>query len=354
MIRERAFYTVGGTVQAGGGIYITREADDELFQLCNSGHFARVLTAQQMGKSSLMVNTAKLLAEEGILAVIIDLNQIGTHVTTDEWYLGILTKIEEELDLSTDVFEWWDAWSGLAVTHRLTDYFQYVLLNEVKRPVVIFFDEIDSTTSLPFNADDFFSAIRYMHNARAHIPEFGRLSFVLIGAASAAELIGDPKRTPFNVGESVDLTDFTPEEALPLTEGLGLQGEEARQVLSWIFEWTSGHPFLTVSVCQNVRERFDEGKTDWTSEDVAAIVAANFFAERSPDDKHLQFVRDMLTKRAPDREQVLITYAEIRRGRRIADEEQSQVKTWLKLSASRTRCTPHPSPGAAVPGNLQS
>ena len=45
-------YTVGGAVQADQGIYITRRADQELFNLCRNGTFAYVLTARQMGKSA--------------------------------------------------------------------------------------------------------------------------------------------------------------------------------------------------------------------------------------------------------------------------------------------------------------
>jgi hypothetical protein len=49
-------------------------------------------------------------------------------------------------------------------------------------------------------------------------------------------------------------------------------------------------------------------------------------------DGNLQFVRDMLTKRAPDVEGALKTYGEIRAGNAVRDEEQSPVKTHLKLS----------------------
>lgn len=55
---NRSIYTTGGTVQAGGGIYLSRQADDELLRLCREGQFAYVLTSRQMGKSSLMVQTA--------------------------------------------------------------------------------------------------------------------------------------------------------------------------------------------------------------------------------------------------------------------------------------------------------
>ena len=36
-------YTVGGTVQAGGGIYIKRKADDDLLQLCRQADLAFIL-----------------------------------------------------------------------------------------------------------------------------------------------------------------------------------------------------------------------------------------------------------------------------------------------------------------------
>ena len=89
---RQTIYTVGGTVQAGGGIYIKRKADDELLELCRQGEFAFILSSRQVGKSSLMVHTAQELAADNICSVIIDLSALGTSVTQDEWYLGILNE----------------------------------------------------------------------------------------------------------------------------------------------------------------------------------------------------------------------------------------------------------------------
>ena len=47
---KQTIYTVGGTVQAGGGIYIKRKADDELLELCRQGEFAFILSSRQVGK----------------------------------------------------------------------------------------------------------------------------------------------------------------------------------------------------------------------------------------------------------------------------------------------------------------
>lgn len=57
-----------------------------------------------------------------------------------------------------------------------------------------------------------------------------------------------------------------------------------------------------------------------------------FFGEQSAQDSNLQFVRDMLTQRAPDKAAVLKTYRRIHAGKAVPDEERSPVKTHLKLS----------------------
>ena len=40
-------FTFGGTVQAGGGLYIPRQADEELLAVCRRHAFAYVLTPRQ-------------------------------------------------------------------------------------------------------------------------------------------------------------------------------------------------------------------------------------------------------------------------------------------------------------------
>src|SRR5262245_21113609 len=288
-----------------------------------------------MGKSSLMVRTSEQLMATGTHAVVVDLSNLGTQLTAEAWYLGLLTTIADSLMLATDVVAWWQAHAHLGQAQRLTDFFQEVLLIEVEAPVVIFIDEIDSTLSLPFT-DDFYAAIRSVYNARALVSAFRRLSFVLLGVATPSDLISDPRRTPFNIGERVEVTDFTYEEALPLADGFGLAPGQAQQLLQWVLGWTSGHPYLTQRLC---RVMADEDRVQWSETDVAQTVAQTFFGEQSERDHNLLFVRDMLTKHAPESIQapepvrVLAIYRTIRRGRRpVRDEEQSLVLAHLKLS----------------------
>jgi tetratricopeptide (TPR) repeat protein len=324
---EEIVYTTGGAVQADGGFYVPRRADARLLELCQAGVFAFVLTPRQMGKTSLIVRTAEMLNERGTRSVIIDLSSIGIELTAEVWYLSILDIIAEQLALDTDVQSWWRKHSHLSVTRRLTQFIEQVLTKDVEEPLVIFIDEIDTTLGLPFT-DDFFAAIRYFYNARSFTPVLKRVSFVLIGVATPTDLIRDPQRTPFNIGERVDLTDFTFDEALPLADGMGVQLSEQREVLRAVMNWTRGHPYLTQRLCKAIK---DVNKESWSQSDIENIVAKDFFNAMSTQDNNLQFVADMLLKRAPNVTDVLIAYQEIL-SNRVQDDEQSPIKSHLKLS----------------------
>ncbi|HEX7182083.1 MAG TPA: AAA-like domain-containing protein [Thermoanaerobaculia bacterium] len=325
---EQTVYVAGGTVQAGGGVYLERTADRELLELCRAGAFAFILTSRQMGKSSLMVRTVERLYEEDVRSVIVDLTALGADVTQDQWYKGFLLTVEDQLGLSTNATRWWQEHEELGVPQRFNLFLSKVVLQEVSQDIVIFVDEIDTTLRLGFT-DDFFTAIRYLYNARADTPDLTRLSFVLIGVATPGDLIKDQERTPFNIGQRVELTDFTFDEARPLVAGLSLPAEQEGPVLGSVLSWTGGHPYLTLRVFRSLAEKpLDE----WSDEAITRRVSDLFFGAMSEQDSNLQFVRDMLTKKAPDSAAVLETYRDIRRGKKVRNEEQSLFKSWLKLS----------------------
>ena len=329
MNRSEAFaFVAGGTVQAGGGVYLERRADTELLAHCRAGDFTYILTSRQMGKSSLMIRTAERLAEEGVLPVVVDLTEFGAQTSAEQWYKGFLFAVQDQLGLRESATEWWDSHPGLAFAHRLTRYLRDVALAERKERIVVFVDEIDTTLRLGFT-DDFFAAIRFLYQNRAADPALERLSFVLIGVATPGDLIKDSARTPFNIGHRIELTDFGPEEALSLANHLTLPAPIGRDLIEWILRWTGGHPYLTLRV---VRSLAESPPPAWTAAAVDDRVRALFLHAGADTDSNLAFVRDMLTKKAFNREAVLREYGKIRRGERVPDKELDQVTSWLKLS----------------------
>lgn len=322
-------YTVGGTVQAGGGVYIRREADSQLLRYCHEGAFAYVFSTRQVGKSSLLVSTADALRREGSHPVYVDLTQIGVNVTAEQWYLGLAALIQDRLRLKADVREWWLSHPETGLPQRLLHFLQTVCLSEIGEKITVFIDEIDSTLKLPFS-DDFFAVIRSVYNARPQMPEFRRLSFVLAGVTTPGDLVKDPRLTPFNVGKPVELTDFTVEEAAPLAAGLGPPSQvEAIRVLEGILKWTGGHPYLTQRLCRAVA---DLSRSRWTERDVDDVVARTFLASEGGDDVNLSFVRDMLTRRAPDPVRILNAYLKVYREKSGVPDNNSETYEHLKLS----------------------
>ncbi len=323
------FFVAGGTLAPDVPSYVTRPADEELYQHILAGEFCYVLTSRQMGKSSLMVRTAKRLQESGqVKPIIIDLTKSGTaQVTPEQWYLMLVKQIANGLRLKTNPLTWWQENQVLDPVTRFSDFLREVVLTELTASIVIFIDEIDSTLSLDFSVDDFFAAIRAVHNARATDEAYKRLTFVLVGVASPSDLIKDNKRTPFNIGKGVILTDFDPTNATVLQSGLSdLATADSAAILARVYYWTNGHPYLTQKLCQEV---FTAKNVN--SQAVDEVVERLFFSEQARKETNLQFVRDRLMHDAQKRK-LLLLYRDIYRDKQVRDDERSLAQNQLKLT----------------------
>jgi WD40 repeat protein len=246
-------YQVGGSLPINAPTYVKRKADDDLYNALKNGDFCYVLNSRQMGKSSLRVRTMKRLEDENYACIAIDITSIGTsNITPEQWYLGIIDEITNSLELYDylEVDDWLKEHDELSIVNRLSKFLKEVLLQYIEQNIVIFVDEIDSILSLPFSLDDFFAMIRDCYNKRADHSEYDRLTFCLIGVATPSDLIGDKRRTSFNIGTAIELTGFTSEEAEPLRLGLEGVTNNSKIVMQEILKWTGGQPFLTQKVCK--------------------------------------------------------------------------------------------------------
>ncbi len=321
------YFVAGGTLRPNTPSYVQRPADDELFNLALNGEFCYVLTSRQMGKSSLMIRTARRLRAEGAHSVIIDLTKVGIEVNVEQWYLGLLTQLKRKLHLSVDLETWWAERNSLGNVQRFSDFLHDVLLKEVEGRVVIFMDEIDTTLNLAFS-DDFFAAIRYVFNARATDSDYDRITFILLGVATPADLIKDRSRTPFNIGQGIDLNDFSRADTKVLAEGLqSAYPEQGEAIFNRVFYWTHGHPYLTQKLCLSVAETHNGA---WTDDKVDELVERLFLSKEARKETNLQFVRDYV-QASPQRRRLLKVYRQVYKGKSVTEDERSIDQNQLKL-----------------------
>ncbi|MBD2232504.1 AAA-like domain-containing protein [Phormidium tenue] len=288
-------FQTGGSLAADAPTYVKRDADDELYAAIKKGEFCYVLNSRQMGKSSLRVQIMQRLQAEGVACAAIDITRIGSQqVEASRWYAGLIRSLVSgfELPETFNLRSWLQEHEYLTPVQQLGEFIESVLLVQIEQPVVIFVDEIDSVLSLKFPTDDLFTFIRACYNQRVDNAAYGRLTFVLLGVATPADLVRDKTRTPFNVGKAIELSGLQFDRAQPLVEALSQKLANPAEVLQCILGWTEGQPFLTQKLCRLVVEQSEAG-AGLSNEMVDCLVKTKVIDhwETQDDQDHLRTIQ---------------------------------------------------------------
>jgi WD40 repeat protein len=311
-------------------VYAERAADTELFEALRAGTTCHILSPRQSGKSSLAVRTAARLSREGVACVSVSLAELGGTAGGEEaWYTGLVDRIVADVPTwlpEGEADRFWAACAGLTPSARWGAFLRDVLVARVPVPVVIFFDELEATLSLPFARDDFFVALRGVLDGRAANPSLGRLTLCLLGATTARELALDPARAPLAVSRGVDLHDFTRAELAPFEAGFaGLRSDPA-VVIDAVYGFTSGHPYMTQRICADLGER--------PGASPAEVVQDRFLLRGRADDPDLAWADQRFARTGgdPRAKEMLIVYERILAGDDVTWDPADEVRESLRMT----------------------
>lgn len=318
-----SFYYTEGAIPFDARCYVERPADQQLRRFVERGELCYVLTASQMGKTSLIFRAKAELDEQGIPTAYIDLHGFGTgpDVTMERWCRSFLRALAREMKLDMDLNDWWEAHNVFTPIDSLLTFIRDVVYEQTGGRGAIFIDEIGTALSLSFG-DAFLSGVRSLYQYSDS--DQRRPALVLIGMVPPDRLIRDRQTTRFNVGAQVPLgvLDFADAGVLLV----GLPGRD-EAILRRVFYWTNGHPYLTQRICRAIAQ--DSAVRDAGAVD--DLVHRLLLADEALEfDSNLAYVRDALVEN-PRKTELLQVYRDILRGRQVKNLEQSPLHQELRF-----------------------
>lgn len=256
-----------GTMAAESKFYIERDGDDiALEAIKQQGVTITIQAPRQMGKSSLLIRTMKAAQDAGKKVAFLDFQLFDKSALTDAdtFFRQFCAFVTYELGVEDKIDAYWKAPFGNS--QRCTRYFNLHLLKELDGPLLLAMDEVETV----FNADfqsDFFGMLRNWHNSRATDPIWKQLDLTFVTSTEPYQLIDNLNQSPFNVGENIELLDFTFEQIQELNKRHGsplihTEIEELNALLG-------GHPYLSrralyliTSKRISISELFDKATND--------------------------------------------------------------------------------------------
>jgi hypothetical protein len=232
-----------GTMDPQSQFYIERYEDRvALDTIKQRGVTITIKGARQVGKSSLLNRVYDTAVHAGKTVVMLDFQLIERETLADakSFYQHFCRWISHHLGVKDEVEKFWKTPLGNAQT--CSDYVEKKIIPSAAKPLVLAMDETERIFETKFRSD-FFGMLRCWHNNRSLYSNWKLLDLALVTSTEPYQFVDDLNQSPFNVGEVIEMQDFTAAEVAELNKRYGypLHASETERLIKVL----GGHPYLT-------------------------------------------------------------------------------------------------------------
>lgn len=238
-----------GPVPLDSPFYIERASvENRCFKALAKPHaLVRIRAPKQMGKTSLMSRALAYVAEEQETKVATwDLMGVESEIceSLEKFLKSFCIGVTQQLGLENQLSDYWDA-DLLSSNQNCTAYFgEYILPSIQGETLMLALDDIDRMFEYK-PAMDFFALLRSWHEKSKTMPLWAGLRlFLAYSTEEYAQM--DINQSPLNVGQQIDMSEFTLEQVQEVAQKYGLTDRSAASRQPWesLYRMVGGHPYL--------------------------------------------------------------------------------------------------------------
>ncbi|MUH01821.1 hypothetical protein F7734_60050 [Scytonema sp. UIC 10036] len=226
-------------------VYVERPPIESLCyeHILQPGSLIRIKAPSLMGKTYLMTRVLNQIAKKdySIVYLSFKLAERSIHFTNLNKFLRwFCINISRELRLPVELDEYWDE-EGMGSKVSCTTYFEEYLLTELENPLVLCLDDVDLLFPYPEIYEDFFGLLRSWYEKARSRRLWQKLRLAILHSTDVYIQL-NINQSPFNVGLPIELSEFTQEQVLTLSQQHGLA--IATNSVAQLMELLGGHPYL--------------------------------------------------------------------------------------------------------------
>ncbi len=210
-------------------------------EILKPGGLLRIKAPRQMGKTSLVLRLVAYAQAQGMVPVLLDLQSADRRVfeKLNDFLRWLCIQVSRQVNLEPQLDEYWDEESGSKSSCNV--YFQMYLLDQVRKPIVLIFDEITLLFEYPELAKDVLPLFRIWHELAAQQPIWQNLRLVVVHNIEIYVAL-NANQSPFNVGVPIDLSAFDIDQTTQLARHYQLD-QLSDSDLGELTLLVGGHPY---------------------------------------------------------------------------------------------------------------